>query len=58
MTHPACPTPWCDTEEPPYVWQGPDDRYAIICPGCQVEGPHCDTEAEAGDAWADWEYVK
>lgn len=47
----GCPTPWCQTIETPYVWQGADDKYCIICPGCQVEGPACDTEAEASAAW-------
>src|SRR5207237_4031619 len=37
--------------ESAYVWQGPDDFFCISCDGCQVEGPSCETEAEARDAW-------
>jgi len=45
-----CPTPWCDDEEK-YVWQGPDDRFRIICGCCQVEGPAADDQQEAIAAW-------
>lgn len=48
---PSCPTPWCDHSEPPYVWQGPDDGYCVICAVCQVEGPSRDTEYEAVEEW-------
>jgi hypothetical protein len=46
-----CPTPWCDRSETPEPWQGPDDRYSIICPVCQVEGLPDQTEEGARDNW-------
>jgi hypothetical protein len=46
-----CPTPWCTRDDAPYIWQGVTDRYTVICAVCCVEGPYCDTEAEAIDAW-------
>lgn len=49
---PLCPTPWCDHSDKPYVWQGPDDQYCVICASCQVEGPSAATEADAMDAWS------
>lgn len=46
----GCPTPWCDSDEQ-YVWQGSDDRFHVICGGCQVEGPGADDEPSARIAW-------
>lgn len=47
----ACPTPWCSKEDQPYTWQGPDDKWMVICSTCNVEGPNCNTESEAIAAW-------
>jgi len=49
---PHCPTPWCSHDDAPYVWQGPNDRYCVICASCQVEGPERDSEDDAIEAWS------
>lgn len=50
----TCPTPWCSRDDAPYIWQGVDDKYCVICPSCQVNGPSAVTEQEAWDDWNGW----
>ena len=46
-----CPTPWCNHRDQPYVWQGLDDLFQVICADCQVHGPAKASQSEAREAW-------